>query len=321
MITENPLLDPSFPLPPHDPFTRAMAREAGVSDSQLSRLRNDGWLRHPVRRLYIGSHVPDTLATRTSALSLVVPPGSFISDFTAAWLHAGDIALPPNAHLETPRVSVFRPAMQNRLRNDLTSSGQRSLLPRDLTTVGGILVTTPLRTALDLGRLQHSDDLAMHGMDRMLALNCFTLEELLSEVPRFRGERWVTRLRVRAPRADGRAASFGESALRNRWCGAGLPKPELQVPVFHDGRVLFWLDMALPELYFAAEYDGEEWHSDPAALQYDTARREWMTENRAWQIEVFRREHVFGREQDAYERLAAGYRRARASLGHRVILL
>ncbi|MFC6288570.1 hypothetical protein ACFP3Q_15400 [Nocardioides sp. GCM10027113] len=320
-LAETPLQDPTFPLPHDQPFTRAMARDAGLTDKQLGALRSEGWLRHPMRGLYVGSHVPDTLAVRSAALALVVPPDSFVTDFAAAWVHAGDIALPPNAHRETLTPEVFRFPGRNRLRNDLMRSGQRRVRPGDLMVVGPLVVTTPLRTAVDLGRLQWSDDLAMHGMDRMLALGDFTLDDLLMQVPRFRGDRGVVRLRCRAPMADGRSASFGETVLRNRWRSAGLPRPELQIPVYEDGRVLFWLDMGLEELLFAAEYDGIDWHAGREQVAHDLERREWMAERRAWHIEVFTRDHVFGRQQDACERLARAIRAARASMGERVILL
>ena len=51
----------------------------------------------------------------------------------------------------------------------LARSGERTLGPDDLMRVGGIWVTTPLRTALDLGRLLRRDQ-ALAGLDAMLRL-------------------------------------------------------------------------------------------------------------------------------------------------------
>jgi hypothetical protein len=317
----SPLLDPRFPLPPEQPFTRAMAGAGGLSDKTLGRLCREGWLRRPVRGLYVGSHVPDTLPVRASGLELIVPAGCFVTDHTAAWLHAGDVALPPNADLATPLISMFRPPREGRLRNAVAHSGERTILPGDLMTIGNLLVTTPLRTALDLGRLQRNPDLAMSGMDRMLALGVFSHEELLWNISRFKGQRGVVQLRRLAPQADGRSASFGESALRNRWYDAGLPKPELQVAVHLEGEVLFLLDIALEDLRFAAEYDGEEWHSSNEDRAHDDGRRSWMKLNRAWQIEVYRQANVFGMHQDASQLLHAAYIEARATIGQRIILL
>jgi hypothetical protein len=141
--------------------------------------------------------------------------------------------------------------------------------------IGRIVVTTPLRTALDLGRLQPTPDLKLHGMDTMLGLEVFTLDELLAEIPRFNRQRGVVELRVLAPLADGGSESFGETALRRRWRSAGIPRPQTQISVRVDGREVYRLDMGLEELLFAAEYEGEQWHGADRS-EYDEERRQWL---------------------------------------------
>jgi hypothetical protein len=315
------LLDETFPLPRDQPFTRAMALAAGLTDKTLRRLVADDYLRRPLRNLYLPAQLPDSLEIRIAALSLVVPSRCFVADHTAAWLHVGDDALPPNAHLAVPQVAIFRPPRVRALRNAWTASGERTLLPRELMELGDLLVTTPLRTALDLGRLQRNADVALWGMDSMLGTRTFTREEMLAELPRFKGERGIVRMRVLAPRADGRAQSFGEAALRGRWYDAGLPRPWVQIPVLEDGRVIFWLDMGLEELLFAAEYDGERHHSEDKDREHDRDRREWLTRNRAWLIEDFRKADVFGRHQDATQCLRIAYRASRKSIGNRRLFI
>ena len=154
-----PLLDGSFPLPVDLPFTRAMALQAGINDKTLHLLVKAGYLRRPIKRVYVATQVPDTIDLRCEMLSLVVPAGCFVCDRTASWLHAGARALAPNEHLALPPISCFRPSNGGRLRNALSASGEREILPRDLMEISGILVTTPLRTALDLGRLPPTRDL------------------------------------------------------------------------------------------------------------------------------------------------------------------
>ena len=85
--------------------------------------------------------------------------------------------------------------------------------------------------------------------------------------------------------------------------------------------MIFRLDLGLAELLFAAEYDGVEWHSSPEDRAHDEARRGWCEDNRNYQIEAFRKENVFGRRQDASERLLAAYRKARRTLGSRITIL
>ena len=65
----------------------------------------------------------------------------------------------------------------------------------------GLRVTTPLRTACDLGRLL-SRDRAFAALDTMLRLGAFDAEELWAETERFRGMRGVRQLRAFAPLAD-----------------------------------------------------------------------------------------------------------------------
>lgn len=298
------------PFPQDQPFTRSMAREEGLSDKQLMQWCREGLLRRPVRGLYLHREAVDSMELRLAALSLVVPADCFIADHTAAWLHAGDVALPPNAHLSLPVPSIFRHTDCGRLRNGLTRSGERTVSPDDLMEMGGLLVTTPLRTAWDLGRLQRPD-LALAGMDQMLALGVFSHAELVHGVRRFARQRGVVQLRRLAPKADGRSESFGESALRLRWDDAGLPRPELQVPVWSEGTVLFRIDIGLEEDHFGAEYDGARWHTE-AERDHDQSRRNWMRDERGWWIEVFRSAHVFGAQQDAIQRLAEAHRQARA---------
>lgn len=310
------VLDSSFELSTTEPFTRAMARAAGVGKKRLAALVDDGYLRRPIRNVYVASQVADGIALRAQVLGLVVPPDCFVCDRTAAWLHGAPAALAPDEHLLVPTVSCFRLAEHGRLRNKLTDSGERAVTRRDLMVIDGIAVTTPLRTALDLGRLQRTRDTALSGMDAMLRLELFPHEQLLAKIPRFARQRGVVRLRVLAPLADGRSQSPGESALRLRWYDAGLPRPELQIPVLENGRVVYWLDMGLEELLFAAEYDGEEWHSSADQREHDRGRRSWLGE-RSWEIEVFRKDSVYGHDQDADVRLAAAVRAARASLGRR----
>lgn len=303
-------------LPRTAPFTAATARTAGLDATALRWLTANKLLRHPIGRVYVAHDLEDSIELRCAMLRLVLPPDCFVCDRTAAWFHAGDRALAPNEHLDVPLVSCFRPSERGRLRNDLSASGERAVAARDLMTIGGLKVTTPLRTALDLGRLQPSADLKLHGMDAMLGLGVFSLDQLLAEVPRFRRQRGVVELRVLAPLADGGSESFGETALRRRWLDAGLPRPITQIQDGHDdGLRAYRLDMGLEAFHVAAEYDGEQWHGEDRTA-YDEERRRWLRQERGWSIEVFRKRDVFGVRRDELDRrLRAAYDDARQRLG------
>ena len=213
---EQPFLDRTFALPVDRPFTRAQARAEGFPDARLGRLVALGLLRRPIKGVYVASQVADSPRLRAHCLSLVVPSDYVVCDRHAGWLLGADMILAPGEHLDLRPISVFRPSGHGRLRNDLCDSGERNLTRSDVVEVGGLAVTSPLRTAWDLGRVR-SREQALSGLDAMLRLGIFTAPELIRGVERFRGIRWVTRLRELAPLADGRAASPGESVLRLRW--------------------------------------------------------------------------------------------------------
>ena len=125
----------------------------------------------------------------------------------------------------------------------------------------------------------------------------------------------MVQLRGLLPLVDGRAESAGESALRLHWHDALLPRPEVQWWVQDDSGVdLYRLDLALPSIGYAAEYDGEQHHGEEQA-QGDPQRRGWLAEERGWEIGVFRKKHVYGTNPSAPERLRAGVVRARRGLG------
>ncbi|WP_188777362.1 DUF559 domain-containing protein [Marmoricola endophyticus] len=279
------------------PFTAADAVRLDLGPQQLTALCRQAELRRLLRGVYVDSRADDSLQTRLAALKLVIPAGVVVTDRTAAWLHGADMALEPGAHLAVPPISVFHRSRGGRLRNDVTRSGQRMMPDSDVVELDGLLVTTPLRTALDLGRLLPRSQ-AFAGMDQMLGLGV-PHQDLVAGVERFRTRRGVRQLRTLAPLADPRAESPGESALRLHWLDAcpPLPRPQLQVVVPGPNGEPFRLDLADERSRFAAEYDGEAWHGADRET-YDRWRREWLR-RMGWTVLVFRRSQVFGQRRDA----------------------
>lgn len=309
-------LGPTFPISPHLPFTRAQARAAGISRHTLDRLTAAGILRKPIRGVFVATELGDSLALRAACLRLVVPPDAVIVDRHAGWLHGSTMVLRPNEHLELLPLTVFLPGGRGRLRNPLADSGERTFGRGDVVEVEGLRVTSPLRTACDLGRVRWPDT-AIAALDAMLRLGVFTKEELLAEVKRFRGMRWVTTLRAIAPLADGRSESPGESVLRLRCIECGL-KVEPQVEVWVAGFLIARLDLASVELLLAVEYDGAEWHTSPEQKAHDEKRRTDLTENHDWLIRPFTKDEVFGRTRECDRILHEVAREARRRRGLRV---
>lgn len=245
-----------------------------------------------------------------------MPAGCFVTDRCAGWLHGADMALAPNEDVLVPQVTFFRHSDEGRLRNGLCLSGERRVQTSDLVEVQGVLATTPLRTALDLGRLQRPD-VALAGMDSLARLGGFAVSELVSELARFKGQRGVVQLRELAPIVDPGSESFGESAMRRRWHAADLPWPTTQIPIMCDGVEIFRLDLGLEDLMYAAEFHGRRWHTAKSDREHDARRVAWLAENRAYVIEELDHANVFGSEQDADLRLRAGYARAKETFPSR----
>src|ERR1700712_594550 len=310
-----PLLGLKFPLPLDRPFTHEAARKVGLLPHDLGWLCREGYLRRMLAGVYVAAQAPDSIELRAQALRLVVPPDAVVTDRSAGWLHGAEMILAPGDHLAVPPVSVFINRRGARLRNGITDSGQRFLQPRDVMEVYGVRVTTPLRTACDLGRLLYRDG-AFAALDTMLGLGVFTKDELWNETDRFRGMRGVIQLRKFAPLADPRSQSPAEAITRFRWIDAGIqPLPEPQVEVERPGRWSYWLDLGVRDLLYGVEYDGDEWHNrTPEQRARDRKRRKWLRDEHGWIIDPVTKVNVFGNAQDIEGIIQSGIRRARRRL-------
>lgn len=303
------VLGPDAPIPCDRPFSAVEASRLGVGESLRRRLVQRGLLRPVLRGVFVASSVPDSLRLRVAALGLVVPEHAVVVDRTAAWLHGVD-ALPRSAIHRMPSLDVFS-RQGSRMRRPGVASGIRELTARDVQNVGGLAVTTQLRTACDLGRLLWRFD-ALGAIDGFLRLG---LDHglLLSEVERFAGCRGVRQLRTLAPIGDPGAESQPESALRLHWYDADLPPPETQIWVDDDdGRPKFRIDVGDRSARYGAEYFGEDFHGEDQQ-DADEWRLTWLEERRDWHMDVFTKDDVYGHELAASGRLRRGHGAAVAS--------
>ncbi len=309
-------LDDTFPLPHDQPFTRSDATSAGVSRRSLDCLVAEGLVRRPVKGAYVGTHLADSPELRAACLKLVVPDDCVVVDRHAGWLLGAEMILAPNEHLGLRPLSIYRPSGHGRLRNGLSASGERNLRDDEIIEIHGIRVSTPLRTAWDLGRVRWTDE-AISGLDAMFRLNAFSREEFLAGIDRFRRMRWVTTLRAIGPYADGRSESPGESVLRLRCIDCDV-RVDPQVEVLRDGRVFARIDLANEERLFGFEYNGTEWHSSDEQVDHDRRRGDELA-SEGWLLRAFGTEDVFGRARacEAVIRATAAAARRRGPMGVR----
>ena len=158
------------------------------------------------------------------------------------------------------------------------------LLENESTSLAGLTVTTPERTAFDLGR-RGSLGCAVARLDALAAatngLSLADVLELAEALPRARG---LPRLRTALHLMDAGAASPRETALRLLLIGAGHPTPRTQIPVLSpDCRRRYYLDMGWEDVKIAVEYDGDHHRSDPVQFEYDLVRSADI-EERGWRL-------------------------------------
>jgi len=137
--------------------------------------------------------------------------------------------------------------------------------------VRGMRVTTPARTAFDIGRglpvLR-----AVPILDALFNATGIKPADVAALADRHPGTRGIRRLRAALELADGGAESPQETRLRLLLGCAGLPKPETQIEFrgLHTRRIR--VDMGWREWKVAVEYDGIQHWDDPYQRAWDIER-------------------------------------------------
>ncbi len=308
-------LTSSAPVPVDRPFTSSWARANGVDSRRLRAWVRSGLLQNPIHGVLYAAQLTDCLALRIECLRLVAPADAVVTDRTAAWLHGAPMVLEPNSHLHVPRVDLFL-LPGGRIRRVPVRSGQRELLAGEIEEIEGVRVTTRLRTMCDLG-MKLPRRQAFAAMCSMLRIADFDLDDVRQQAEiRFKGHRWVRQLRALIPLCDPRFESPGECVLVLIWYDTpGLPafEPQFRVPGPHG---VFRLDLAVPGLRYAAEYDGAEFHG-PDRVAADSERRSWLTDHDGWSFSVFVADDVRGTGQIASDRLLRDVADARRTFASR----
>lgn len=262
-------------LPP-SPFTCRQALAAGISRRRLDDAVAARTVRRVLHGVYASTDLEDGPALRIRAARLVTSPHSVICDRTAAWVHGCEVH-------DYRELDVIPPIESYVLRgHDPTDrpecvGGTRDLRPEDWCEIDGVRVTTPIRTAMDLG-CKLSRPQALGAMDALMRSYGFTVEEMMRILPRYFRRRGVRRLRTIIALGDPRSESRAESWVRLEIVDHGLPVPVPQHWVHVDGVPTYRLDLAYPHARVAIEYDGEEFHTGLEHRERDRRRREHLRE-------------------------------------------
>ena len=184
-----------------------------------------------------------------TAVARRLPPGAAFSGLSAAWLHGLEVA--PCDPIE---VTMPEPTGSSRRAGAAVC---RTLLARqDTVRRRGLLVTSALRTVVDLGGRDPLTE-GVVAADMFLHAGLVSLDELREYVDEHPGAKGIARLRRVVGLAEPKAESAMETRLRMLLVLAKLPRPEVQVSI-HDGQGRF---LGRPDLLYsrqrlAIEYDG-----------------------------------------------------------------
>ncbi|HWG98036.1 MAG TPA: DUF559 domain-containing protein [Pilimelia sp.] len=236
-----------------------------MANGALSRgmLRGRSW-RRLLPDIYV--HVDSPLDHRTwcDAVALLLPRGAAIGGSSAAYLWGVDLL-----SRDAP-VAVSVPRGRRLTAHPRLHVTYSTLPPADLTTFAGIPVTTPLRTAFDLGRTPRPGGVV--ALDALLRRRLLTLPALRTLVTARDGWPGIRLLRQACDLAEPLSESPMETRLRLVVVEHGLPRPVAQHEVRdRQGRFVARVDLAYPRLRLALEYEGDH-HRERRAFRHDLAR-------------------------------------------------
>lgn len=139
--------------------------------------------------------------------------------------------------------------------------------------VAGIPVTTPERTAFDIGR-RKAMRVAIAHLDALMRATGAKVDDVLHLAEQHRGARGLRRLEKALQLVDPGSQSPKETWLRLVLIEAGLPRPTTQIPVTIAGARVYYLDMGWEDPMVAVEYDGEHHRLDRLQYTKDIRRSE-----------------------------------------------
>lgn len=269
---------------------RRDAVTAGISDGELSRLTRAGELHRLRRGAYVDAVLPPSRTDRHRLLVRATLAGlrrpAVVSHQSAAVLHGL-----PLWGVPLDRVHITR---RPRAWNDTSSTlvcHVAGLRDDELVDVDGVLVTDPVRTALDLARsLPH--EVAVVALDAALhqeSLSHDVLRSRLFDIAGTPGSRSAARA---IAAADGRSESVGESRSRvmlHRW---KLPPSALQFEIrTKSGLHVARTDFAWEEHRLVGEFDGRVKYGrllrpgqDPGDAVFEEKVREDAIRDEGWGV-------------------------------------
>ena len=217
------------------------------------------------RDVYVNRDVQVTAALRAKAGWLWAKRQGVVAGVSAAALHGSKWVE------DTTTVELIH-GNRHRLPG-LHTRGDR-IEEDEITVVNGVPVTTPARTALDLG-CWYPTMSGVAVIDSLARATEFKAADVELLAQRYPGRRGIARARLAITLFDAGAQSPKETWLRLVLVDAGLPRPQTQIPARDEfGRVIAYLDLGWEHLRVAVEYDGDQHRSDRSQYNWDIRRLE-----------------------------------------------
>ena len=187
------------------------------------------------------------------------------------------------------------------------------LLPGEVTTLDGLVLTSRVKTWLDLAKDLTVEDLTVIA-DYLIRLPrqvyegrsepYATQDELEAIIGRHPGQRGIRTAREALRLSRVGADSPPETQLRLALGAAGLPDPEVNAPIVDDDGVLHHEpDLGYRKYRVAVQYEGAG-HSDPEQVARDISREE-RTRALGWTEVRISRRHMVDGARAAVEKVRA----------------
>lgn len=187
-----------------------------------------------------------------------------------------------------------------------------SLTHNEVCTINGIPVTTPPRTAYDLGR-RRGTTTAVIRLDALMQATGLESEEIALLAERHRGARGIVALREAVALCDPGAESPQETRTRLVLTAANLRPTHTQIEVFDGYDFVARIDMGYPEWKVGVEYDGPQHWTDPNVRSRDIERQAGL-EALGWRIVRVNSEMLLRRPRVIVTRTRAALRAAGANV-------
>ena len=147
-----------------------------------------------------------------------------------------------------------------------------TLLPGEVQAITGLLVTTPARTAFDIGRRLDFTS-GVQRIDALMNATDVKVDDIHAAAASHPGLRGLRQLRRVLDVVDGGSESPYESLTRLLLVRNGFPRPQTQIRVTDEhGFVVARLDMGWPEWRVGVDFDGAHHWTDPKQRAKDIER-------------------------------------------------